>query len=268
MNLLDFALTVTKIVTATFVPFGKGAPVHKNRPSHGLAMNVGCDSLYRFDTGVAIECHDGDCIFLPKGSNYVASTIEQTESDTDADVGVYAINFLISEDVGALEPFVISPKSRDDVLSHFARAERAWRRRDELYHEECFISLYSIIRLLRKSRAAYMPKQRTLEMLEPALKYMNENCLSESVSVTHLAALCGVSEPYFRRLFRTAFSSSPAVYMRNMRIKHAKRLLRSGEYSVTDAAFLSGFSDAAYFSREFKRSEGVSPSEYLENNLA
>lgn len=268
MNLLDFTITVTKIVTATFVPFGKGTPIHKNRPSHGLAMNVGCASVYRFDTGASFECRDGECVFLPKGSNYVVSSIGQTEHSIDADVGVYAINFLINEDLGALEPFVVTLKPRDEVLSHFARAERAWRRRDELYHEECFINLYSIIRLLRKSRAAYMPKQRTLEMLEPALKYIDENYASESISVAHLASLCGVSEPYLRRLFCTAFSSSPAVYMRNMRIKHAKRLLRSGEYSVTDVALLSGFSDAAYFSREFKRSVGMSPSEYLENSLA
>jgi AraC-like DNA-binding protein len=53
-----------------------------------------------------------------------------------------------------------------------------------------------------------------------------------------------------------------------MRIRYAKRLLRSGEYSVTDAAMLLGFSDTAYFSREFKRSVGMSPSEYLENSLA
>ena len=263
MNLLDLTVTVSKIVTATFVPFGKGTPVHKNRPSHGLAMNVGCDSLYKFDTGVTFECRDGDCIFLPRGSNYVASILGRTEHNSDAEIGVYAINFLINDDQEMLEPFVLSFKARDEALSHFRRAEIAWIRRGELFHEECFINLYSIIRLLRKSHAAYMPKQRTLEMLEPALKYINENYASENIPVSHLASLCGVSEPYLRRLFRAAFSSSPAVYMRNMRITHAQRLLRSGEYSVTDVALLSGFSDTAYFSREFKRSVGMSPSEYL-----
>ena len=36
----------------------------------------------------------------------------------------------------------------------------------------------------------------------------------------------------------------------------------SGEYSVTDVAILSGFNDAAYFAREFKKKIGVSPTEY------
>ena len=47
--------------------------------------------------------------------------------------------------------------------------------------------------------------------------------------------------------------------------KYAKELLRSGERSVTDVAILSGFNDAAYFSREFKKIEGVSPTEYMKS---
>ena len=50
--------------------------------------------------------------------------------------------------------------------------------------------------------------------------------------------------------------------MRRLRIAYARDLLGSGEYSVTDAAMLSGFNDAAYFSREFKKEVGVSPKEY------
>ena len=47
-----------------------------------------------------------------------------------------------------------------------------------------------------------------------------------------------------------------------MRIRYAKDLLDSGEYSISDAAFISGFNDVAYFSREFKKATGTQPSEY------
>jgi two-component system response regulator YesN len=39
-------------------------------------------------------------------------------------------------------------------------------------------------------------------------------------------------------------------------------LLLTGEYSVSEVAGLAGFNDISYFSREFKRATGVSPSEY------
>jgi AraC-like DNA-binding protein len=48
----------------------------------------------------------------------------------------------------------------------------------------------------------------------------------------------------------------------NRRIRYAKELLQTEEYSVSDVAMLSGFNDTAYFAREFKKAVGLSPSSY------
>ena len=151
------------------------------------------------------------------------------------------------------------------MLSLFSKAESAWRKKEIGYHEECFGDLYKIIRMMKKEAAHYSSKQRTLELIAPALEYINESYTKENVTLAHLAALCHISQPYVRRLFHNAFSVSPTVYMRNLRIGYARELLRSGEYSVTDAAMLSGFNDVAYFSREFKKITGVSPRDYVKS---
>jgi AraC-like DNA-binding protein len=65
-----------------------------------------------------------------------------------------------------------------------------------------------------------------------------------------------------RKLFNSVYGQSPIEYMRSVRIEYAKELLTSGEYSVTQVASLSGFNDAAYFSREFKKYFSVAPSKY------
>ena len=153
-------------------------------------------------------------------------------------------------------------KGRDEMLSLFSRAANAWRKKDIGYCEECFGDLYKIIRIIKKEMSSYSSKHRTLERIAPALDYINENYTKEQISLSHLASLCKISEPYLRKLFQNAFSVSPAVYMRNLRIGYARELLRSGEYSVTDAAMLAGFNDTAYFSREFKRAVGVAPKDY------
>ena len=259
MELLDERIIVSGVQNALFVPFGKGANVHKNRPTHGIAFNVGCDLTYRFAGGEALRCGVGECIYLPRGSFY---TVDKYETMADSTVGTYAINFQILSEK-EFSPRIFRIKGADEIFSSFARAESAWRKRQSDYLEECLMSLYRILGLMRRERDKYSPKKRALDSLTPALEYINDNYTRGGISLSDLAALCGVSEVYLRRLFQSAFSVSPAVYMRNMRIKYSKQLLRSGECSVTDAAMLSGFGDTSYFSREFKKSEGISPLEYV-----
>lgn len=256
MKLFEDKYSVTDIAVAVFVPRGRGTPVHKMRAFHGLALSVGQTVLYRFDTGEDIYCADGECIYLPKGSNYVCS-----QADSGEGGGTYAINFLTDRDKETFEP----EKTRVSlgVRTLFEKAEGDFQRRGDAYREDCLSDLYRIISLLKKEKAVYRSKTEILKRIEPAIKYIDENYTKQNISVPYLASLCNMSEPYLRRMFAHLFSLSPTVYIRNKRIAFAKKLLVSGECSVTDAAFLSGFNDTAYFSREFKKALGISPADYI-----
>lgn len=258
MELLKQTPVICQITAAVFVPAGGGVPVHRNRKAHGLAFNVDHMTTYRFADGKTLVCQPGQCIYLPKGADY---TVDRTERSANPGAGVYAINFqLLEPDVN--EPCIFQVRGREEMLSCFQRAVKAWRQRGVGFSEECFIDLYKIIKLLKKEVCSYAPMDKARQLLEPALRFIDANYTEQNISVSYLAELCGVSQPYLRKLFQVAFSVSPAVYMRNLRLDLAKELLRSGEYSVTQAAVLSGFNDTAYFSREFKKFTGVSPQEY------
>ena len=264
MNLFDEEMVVSKIILAMFMPKEKGAPIHKNRPSHGLVFNVDCSATYRFESGEVLTCGSGECIYLPKGSNYTA---ERTMITDTPQRGVYAINFLLLNDETENKPFVLRIRGRDEMISLFSKAETAWRKKGVGFYEECMIDLYKIIRIMKKETSRYSSAQRSLQILAPALEYIKENYTNENIPLSRLASICNISQPYLRKLFQNAFSVSPAVYMRNLRIKYAKELLSSGEYSVTDAAMLAGFNDISYFSREFKNAVGVAPSEYRQMEI-
>jgi AraC family L-rhamnose operon regulatory protein RhaS len=160
------------------------------------------------------------------------------------------------------EPFVRPIKSKDEMQSLFYKAAMAWQKKNAGYCEECFSDLYRIIKQIKKEALDYSPRTKSLERIMPALEYIDDNYLTENISVGRLASLCDTSEVYLRKKFREVFSESPAVYMRNKRIKYAKELLQCMEYSVTEVAMLSGFNDTSYFIREFKKAVGTSPSDY------
>lgn len=249
---------VTKITAILFVPAGGGAPVHNNRKAHGLAFNTGHTSTYRFSDGRVLTCRSGQCIYLPMGSSY---TVDRTAPSEDGTAGVHAVNFLLEAPLSPT-PSLYTVRSRTDFLSALQQAEAAWRQKQPGHREVCFSRLYQLLSML-EGEGDYLPVSRTLERLAPALSRIDGDFTGQLPSVAGLAALCGVSEPYLRRLFQSAFGMSPARYVRHKRLQYARDLLDTGEYSVTQAAAEAGFNDAAYFSREFKKAFGTSPASCL-----
>jgi signal transduction histidine kinase/DNA-binding LacI/PurR family transcriptional regulator/AraC-like DNA-binding protein len=91
--------------------------------------------------------------------------------------------------------------------------------------------------------------------------YIQEH-LAEDFTRAGLAKYLGVSERYLTRCFHDEMGITPISYLNRLRIKQAKRLLDSGECSITEAAIRVGFTDSSYFGRVFKQEVGVSPSRY------
>ena len=58
---------------------------------------------------------------------------------------------------------------------------------------------------------------------------------------------------------------SPGKYITRVRIEYAKLLLRAPDTTIGYVAEASGFANANYFAKVFRRETGLSPSEYLES---
>ena len=67
---------------------------------------------------------------------------------------------------------------------------------------------------------------------------------------------------HFHRLFSSAFGESPHEFVTSRRMDLAKRLLASGEMSVTEVCFEVGYSSLGSFSQKFHSLAGRSPSQY------
>ncbi|UVI29055.1 AraC family transcriptional regulator [Paenibacillus spongiae] len=86
----------------------------------------------------------------------------------------------------------------------------------------------------------------------------------ERISLQELAGLIERSPNYTLSLFKEATGQTPLAYMHRLRITAAKELLRSTSLTVKDISEHLGYYDTSYFYRMFKKSTGLSPSEYAE----
>lgn len=91
-----------------------------------------------------------------------------------------------------------------------------------------------------------------------------DRAIDGPVSVTALAARCGVHPVYLARAFRRAYAVSPTEYHLRRRLAYVASLLAAGEMNVAEIAASTGFSDQAHLSRHFTALFGIAPGRYRE----
>ncbi len=85
---------------------------------------------------------------------------------------------------------------------------------------------------------------------------------SSEISLSWLAAQCGVSDSYLSTSFRKETGMTVTDCINTTRIRQALILLNTSELSIGDIASRCGFPDANYFSRVFRKLQGLSPKQY------
>jgi hypothetical protein len=84
-----------------------------------------------------------------------------------------------------------------------------------------------------------------------------------SFNLKQLGQMLNVHPAYLSREFSKYFDDlSFGEYMRKIRIEKSMELLHSGKYSLTEIAYLTGFSDQSHFTRIFKKHTGKNPSAF------
>ncbi|MBE5912637.1 MAG: helix-turn-helix domain-containing protein [Pseudobutyrivibrio ruminis] len=78
----------------------------------------------------------------------------------------------------------------------------------------------------------------------------------------------GYSLNHFRKLFKNSTGIPPIEFLNHRRIEYAKELIKHTKIPLTvkEISINCGYNDAYYFSRLFKKMEGISPKEYINRN--
>ena len=201
-----------------------------------------------------LSATDRDMIYLPRDTAY------HSRWQTNADFVV--MDLLICDGEGQDIRFGDAPcvlfhdthHVYDGLLRELAdKAEGSdpfdWLERMSL----CFKLLYNMARDTNRCEL-----DEELNRIRRGITYLENNYTSD-FPVEVLAQMCNLSAASFRRTFLACKGMSPIEYRNRLRIRKASELLRTGRYTVAEAAEQTGIRDVKYFGKLFQRYTGLNP---------
>lgn len=147
-----------------------------------------------------------------------------------------------------------------DILTElYALASSSDYIRDMRINEKLSVLLTLLMEQSWHPEGGLLSKKR-MELTE-IKNYLDEH-YTERISLEDLAQKFFINKYYLTRIFKEAYGFTINSYVLSRRITEAKRRLRFSEMTVDEIAAAVGMCDSSYFSRAFRKVEGVSPTEY------
>ncbi len=99
-------------------------------------------------------------------------------------------------------------------------------------------------------------------LLAKVMAYVEEHIADPELKIDVICQSIGVSRAQLYRKMKALTGYSMADLIREVRLKHAQKLLREGKFNVSEVAYMVGFTDPEYFRKSFKHKFGDPPSVY------
>jgi transcriptional regulator GlxA family with amidase domain len=109
-------------------------------------------------------------------------------------------------------------------------------------------------------------RQELPQLVTRLIATMESECCRQE-SLHDLAKEFGTSVRTIFRMLRQYLGVTPQAYWQNLRMEWAKQLINNGQKLIKEIALELGFQNAMYFSTVFRRTTGMSPSEYRKKKL-
>ena len=100
------------------------------------------------------------------------------------------------------------------------------------------------------------------DFIHQLIALVDANIGNANFSVTDITQQLGMSRSLLHTKMKSLMNTSAGDYIRHKRIQKACQMITDG-YNVSETAYSCGFADPSYFSKVFKKTVGVAPSEYL-----
>lgn len=209
----------------------------------------------------------GDCFLIHPGQlvSYVSNPSDPWKYRWVAFTGDASHDLV--ESAGFLPDFpVLHSSEMSQVPTYIQQIQERFHTKEESSHTAAIGYLH----LIWAEIMNHTSRPLQLEVVEPQVQrtvkqminYMTSQ-YAHPVSIEQMCTSLGYNRAYLSRIFKKETGISPVTYLLKLRIDQAKRLLRERpELSVEQVSASVGLTDPLYFSRQFKRFCGQSPSSY------
>lgn len=229
----------------------KNTRQHTNcKACHVLSCRISGESMF-FYNNTSFAVRAGDILYIPYGASYS----QECKSEDVICFHLEAYNQLSDH----IMLFQSKAADVDKICSLFRSAAEMWKSNQDNCECRCMALLYEI---LSAGNVRMMEPTAHPTILTNAISYLDQHIYDQDLTVGKLYQEANISRAYFNRIFRNTYHATPIEYMNNMRIKKAKFLLASGNYTNPEIAWLCGFKDVKYFYVVFKKITGMTTKEY------
>lgn len=225
------------------------------RPDFGLLYIQSGRIRFRFDDRESLAS-EGDIVYLPKGSNYVAEFAIE-----DGQVSDLLINFDSLNDAVIFDhttPTVIVSDGNFLLLSSFMNVIESFEKSDHplILQSHFCNALYDLI--------CFIGEKKNPEYISKAAQILSEEF---DVSIEEVCRRVGKSRSLLQKEFGAVFGMSPVLFKNRKRIETAVHLLQSTNLPINEISDRLGFYDTAHFYKTFEAHTGRSPAKLREGKF-
>ena len=107
------------------------------------------------------------------------------------------------------------------------------------------------------------PRELRASFVQTAERIIEKNLQNSTFSPKDLAQELKISRSTLYRKIKQTSDENSSEFIRNVRLRRAIKLMKTGNYNLNEIGFIVGFNSTSYFNRSFKKKYGMTPKEYL-----
>lgn len=219
------------------------------------------------ETGILKQ---NELVFCPPHSSFYRSALSS--------MAIHFITFnfyfpLKERDIESKMPtFKVSPTDKIRLMSNFSYLKMLNLSSDtrSLFRKKWILN---DLWLLACSEWETMPREEDLagfsqtedELMNSVMSWLIRKADTQ-FNISELSSYVGLSQVQFTRRFQRAYNTSPSEVVRTIRIKKAAKLLLNSNMTIENIAKKCGYDNGFYLSKVFKKTMGISPSEFRQKN--